>query len=348
MIKDLLPGMKINQLTIDPLSEIRNAGIITNGSVVWVRAVADTDYTSFQDAVGAANVRNAINAGITAVRADKNDYVLVIPQDAGAVWNEGTAVDLNKNRVHLLSVGYTDAINGFSNTIRGFVAADGIDTSIVDVTGAGCEIGGFEIRGTCGTAAGGTISGGFLRVGTASTGTAHALSVHDVRIENTQAAAAGGTPVLVAFDGDVATGIRGVTFNRCWIGDWSWAPTPMVAFGAGTAGPARTVFTDTTFVMDAQATTDSYVTLGTGQTEYTIFERCKFINVEAGTAPASAITGAVLVDNTAMMIDCMAVNTTLFGTDTELLVVPTQAGTAGAGLHNPRIGLIGTAAIAAA
>ena len=344
---DHFPEMALAGLKIDPLSEIRNAGIVTNGSVMWVRGVGDSDFTAFKDAVGAANLREDIQGGIDALRNDKNDYVMVVPRDGGSVWALGTAVDVNKNRLHMLSVGYTRAMHGFSNTLQGYVAASGIDTSIVDVTGAGVELGGFEIRGTSGTAAGGTISGGFLRLGTASTGTAHGAWVHDVKIENTQAAAAGGTTVLVAFDGNVPTGIRGVRFDRSWIGDWSWAPTPMLDFGAGTAGPARTEFVDCTFVMDAQATTDGFVTLGTGVTEYTSFERCKFVNVEAGTAPASAVTGAILVDNPAVLIDCTAVNVTAFGTDTELLVVPndTKPGGTSVGAYNPRIGFIGTTGI---
>ena len=327
-IKDLLPGMAINGLKIDPLSEIRNAGIVTNGSVVWVRAVADDDYPAFQDAVGAANIRNTPQAGVDALRSDKNDYVMVVPQDAGAVWALGTALDLNEDRLHVLSVGYTRNSHGYSNTLRGFVSADGLDTSLVDVTASGVELAGFNIRGTSGTAAGGTISGGFLRVGTAASGTAHDLWVHDCVIENTQAAAAGGTTDLVAFSGDVATGIRGVRFERTWIGNWNWAGV-CVRMG-GTAGPARTEFSDCTFVMDAQVVGDSYVVLGTGVTEYTTFEDCRFINVEAGTANTSALTGAVLVDNPVMMINCHYLNATQAGTDTEVFKTPVASGTSAA------------------
>ena len=345
-LKDHVPFLAFGG-KIDPLSEIRNAGIVTNGSVFWVKATADSDYTTFQDQVGAANIRNTPQAGIDQVRSDTNDYVIVCPQDAGAVYALGTAIDVNEDRVHLISAGYTKASQGYSNTFRGFVSADGIDTNLMDVTGAGCELAGFRLFGTSGTAAGGTISGGFLRLGTAASGTAHQTYVHDVVVENNQAAAAGGTTDLVVFAGDVATGIVGCRFDDCWVGNWSWMPAACVRFG-GTAGPARTEFRNTTFVVDAQATTDSFITLGTGQTEYTFFKDCAFLNVEAGTAPASAITGAVLVDNPVLARNCHGFNITAIGTDTEFLATPIQSGTAGAGMRNPGIAIVGTAGIVAA
>lgn len=346
-LKDHVPFLAFGG-KIDPLSEIRNAGIVTNGSVFWVKAVADSDYTTFQDTVGAANIRNTAQGGIDQVRSDLNDYVIVCPQDANAVYALGTAIDVNEDRVHLIAAGHTRASQGYSVTFRGYVSATATDTSLMDVTGAGCELAGFKLLGTAGTSATGTISAGFLRLGTASTGTAHQTHVHDVVVENTQAAAAGGTSVLVSFDGDVAGGIVGCRFDDCWIGNFSWAPTYCVETGAGTAGPTRTVFNNTTFVIDAQATTDRFVNWGTGATEHTIFENCRFINVEAGTAPASAIAGALLVDNPVLAIDCKIFNTTNLGTDTELLTTPNQAGTAAAGIHNPNIGLIGTVGIVAA
>jgi len=38
------PFRNFNQYKIDPLSEIRNAGIVTNGSVFWVSSVNDSDH----------------------------------------------------------------------------------------------------------------------------------------------------------------------------------------------------------------------------------------------------------------------------------------------------------------
>ena len=332
---------------IDPLTEIRNAGIITNGEVFYVSSESDSDHRERTDELGQAVVKTSLQAAIDVTETDQNDYVLVVPTDGGTVRAIGTAVDFNKNRIHVLGIGAKPAPQGNGGlTFRGYVAASGIDTELAFVTGAGVEIGGLKFLGTSGTADGGTITA-YLRVGTATSGTPHDLWVHDVHVENTQAAAAGGTAPIVQIQGDVATGIQGLLFERSWFGNWNWAPTQVLSM-SGTAGPTRAEFRDSTFVMDAQATTDRFVGYGTGVTEYGIFEGCKFINVEAGTAPAMGIAGALLVDNPVMAVDCSFFNTTGFGSDTEFLVVPTQAGTAGAGLHNPRIGIIGTSPIVAA
>lgn len=342
-LKDHIPFLAYGG-KIDPLSEIRNAGIVTNGSVFWVKATADSDYTTFQDAVGAANIRNTAQAGIDQVRSDTNDYVIVCPQDANAVYALGTAIDVNEDRVHLIGAGYTKASMGYSLTFQGYVVATVNDTNLMDVTGAGCELAGFRLLGTSGTAATGTINQGFLRLGTASTGTAHQTWIHDVVVENTQAAAAGGTTDLVTVQGDVAGGIVGNRFEDCWIGDWSWAPAACIR-ETGTAGPTRTTLRNVTFVMNAQATTDSFVTIGTGVTEYHMFKDCDFLNVRAGTAPASALVGAILVDNPVLLRACSYANVTQAGTDTEAYKSPASSGTQAAlfdyGIYK------GTAALAA-
>ena len=332
---------------IDPLSEIRNSGIVTNGSVFWVKQTDDPDYTTFQDQVGASALRNTLQAGVDQVRSDTNDYVLVAPHTGGTALTLGTAVDVNEDRVHILGLGYKPVPQTYNGlTFQGYVVATGNDTELVMVTGAGVEIGGLKFLGTSGTDATGTITTTF-RAGTASTGTAHDLYLHDLQIENNNAAAGGGTAPIFEVTGDVGGGIQGLRVDRCWIGNWSWAPTPIVNF-TGTAGPTRAEFRDCTFVTDAQATTDRFITLGTGVTEYTIIDNCSFINVEAGTAPASAIVGALLVDNPVIVRNCYGGNITAIGTDTELLATPIQSGTAGAGMRNPGIGIIGTAGIVAA
>ena len=132
---------------IDPLSEIRNAGIITNGSVFWVKSGSDSDWVTFQDQVGAANIRNTAQEAVSAARDDMNDYILVVPPVDSGIFALGTAVDLNKDRLHLLGVG-AGRRPQFENgpTFRGFVAANGIDTELVNITGAGVEVGGLRSR----------------------------------------------------------------------------------------------------------------------------------------------------------------------------------------------------------
>lgn len=319
------PYRNFNTYKIDPLTEIRNAGIVTNGSVFYVSSTTDSGHTTRTNNLGGA-VKTTLQGAIDASVNDRNDYILVVPTDGGTVRDLGTAVDINKSRVHILGMGNTPAPMAYNGlTFRGYVAATGIDTELVSITGAGVELGGLKFLGTSGTAAGGTVTA-YLRIGTAASGTPHDLWVHDVQVENTQAAAAGGTAPIVSISGDVPSGIAGITFDRCWIGDWSWAPTPLISM-AGTAGPTRTQFRDCTFVIDAQATTDSFVLLGTGQTEYTLFKNCDFINVEAGTAPASALTGAVLVDNPVLMRYNTYTNITQAGTDTEVFKAPVNSGT---------------------
>lgn len=341
------PFRNLNQYKIDPLSEIRNAGIITNGDVYWVSSSSDSKHRDRTDLLGRGVVKTSLQAGIDAAKNDNNDYVLVIPTDSGTVRSLSEGVNVNKRRVHILGVGNKPTPMGYDGlTFEGFATTSTVDTELVNITSAGVEIGGLKFLGTSGTSANGTITA-YMRIGTASTGTPHDLWIHDVHVENTQAAAAGGTAPLVSISGNVAGGIKGITIEDSWIGNWNWAPSAVLVT-AGTAGPTRMTLKRNTFVIDAQATTDDFIVLGTGATEFTLLEGNRYINVEAGTAPASAITGALLVDNPVFSVDERAINVTAIGTDTELLVSPIQAGTAGAGMHNPGIGIVGTAPIPAA
>src|SRR5207237_1156959 len=105
------------------------------------------------------------------------------------------ALLVNKQRVHLVSVGYTKALHGYNNTLRGLGTLAGMDTAVVKVLAAGAEIAGFRFLGTSGTTANGTMNR-VMQLGTASTGTAHETWVHDCVIETTNASAGGanGTP----------------------------------------------------------------------------------------------------------------------------------------------------------
>ena len=327
---------------IDPLSEIRNAGIVTNGSVFWVKQTDDPDYTTFQDSVGASAVRNTLQAGIDLVRSDTNDYVLVAPHTGGTILTLGTAVDINEDRVHVLGLGYKPVPQSYNGlAFQGFVVATGNDTELVMVTGAGVEVGGLRFLGTSGTDATGTITANF-RAGTASTGTAHDLWLHDLQVENNNAAAAGGTAPIFEVAGDVGGGIIGLRVDRCWIGNSSWAPTPVVNL-AGTAGPTRATFTDCTFVEDCQAVGNAFVTGGTGDIAYMLFENCKFINVESGTLNDSVYSGAAGADTPVLFNNCMGVNVTQLGTGASMFKSPVASGTA-ASVRDYGIG-VGSAAL---
>ena len=334
-----------NVYKIDPLTEIRNAGIVTNGEVYWVSSTTDSDHTERTDELGRSVVKTSLQEAINATETDQNDYVLVIPTDGGTVRPLGTAVDINKDRVHILGVGYKPGLQTYHGlTFRGFVSATVNDTELALVSGAGVEMGGLKFLGTSGTAATGTITATF-RVGTASSGTPDDLWLHDMAFENTQAAAAGGTAPIFEVTGDVATGIRGLRLDRCWIGNFSWGPTPLVNL-VGTAGPSRAEFHDCVFVVDSQATTEAFVTGGTGSTEYMLFKDCSFINVESGTLTASAYSGAAGADTPVLFQNCAAVNVTQLGSGLSMYKNNVFSGTA-AGVRD--IGLaIGSAAIISA
>lgn len=305
-------------------------GIITSGKVYWVSSESDSEHsTRTNDLGGGEFVKGSLQAAIDATVSDRNDYVWVIPTNGGTSRALGTAVDLNEDRVHLLGVGNKPAPMAYNGlTFTGYAVASGVDTELINITGAGCEVGGLRFLGTSGTHANGTITA-LARVGTAASGTPHDLWMHDAHIENTQAAAANGTAFIVNIVGDVGGGIQGLRFDRCWLGNWNWAPASVVQQG-GTAGPTRAQFHDCTFVVDAQATTDDFIVAGTGVMEYQMYKNCDFINVEAGTIPASAFTGAVLVDNPVLLRSCSYVNVTQAGTDTEVFKSPAYSGTASA------------------
>lgn len=329
---------------IDPLSEIRNAGIVTNGEVFWVSSSADSDHRERTDLLGNSAVKISLQQAIDAAETDGNDYILVVPTDGGTARRLGTAVDVNEDRLHILGLGYKPGIltyNGLTFDAFDPASPAGNDTELVMVTGAGVEIGGLKFLGTSGTNATGTITATF-RVGTAGSGTAHDLWLHDLSIENNNSAAAGGTAPILEVTGDVATGIRGVRLDRCWIGNASWAPTPIVNL-VGTAGPSRAEFHDCVFVEDAQAVGNAFVTGGTGNIEYMLFDNCKFINVESGTLNSSVYSGAAGADTPVLFAHCSAVNVTELGSGASMYKMPAQSGTA-AGIRDFSLA-IGTSAI---
>src|SRR3990167_9292137 len=137
------PFRNFNVYKIDPLTEIRNAGIVTNGQVYWVSSESDSDHRGRTNDLGNSVVKLDLNAAISAAKTNANDYILVIPTDGGTVRTLGTAVDINKNRLHILGVGAKPIPESGGLTFRGYVAATCVDTELVMVTGAGVELGGM-------------------------------------------------------------------------------------------------------------------------------------------------------------------------------------------------------------
>lgn len=327
---------------IDPLSEIRNAGIVTNGSVFWVEAVGDATYTTFKDQVGAANLYDTIPAAVDKTRADKNDYVMVVPSDANAVFAQGTALDLNKDRVHLVGVGYNRAKRSYSVTVRSSMGTVP-DTQLVEVTGDGVEVAGMRFLGTLGTNDGGTMTNGVLFLGT----TAHDFWAHDCVFEDSTNA--WGTPPVVRGGGTSAHDAR---FDDCFFavtgtGNVESAGNAALVFGG--AGNKRWEFNRCRFTLPAGSVTETFYTPGTGAKERTEFNQCYFGNVN-GTAFAitSAIRGSVSANSPILLNYCSALSVTALGTDPNVFSIPNQSGTSGAGIHQPLLYMVGTAAVSAA
>src|SRR3990167_9793773 len=95
---------------IDPLSEIRNMGIITTGNVVIVKHPSDTDYRTVKEAVGREVFFDTPQTAIDSpkIRNGKNDFVIVCPRDNQAPWvvaGTPAGITLDKDNVHLVGLG---------------------------------------------------------------------------------------------------------------------------------------------------------------------------------------------------------------------------------------------------
>ena len=311
---------------IDPLSEIRNAGIVTNGSVFWVRPETSTDYTTFQAQVGIQNTFGTIQSAIDKARDDKNDYVLVTVPDSNAVYTLGTALDVNKDRLHLIGVGFNRVADQYAITLRGFAttaAGTPIDAQMVDVTAGGVEFAGIKVLGTMGTSAGGTMTGGLLRLGTGSAGTAHDFYAHDASFEFSSQTG------LFELSAVTTPGtVHGARFENCFIGNVAdgleGAGAGIVALGAG---GKRWSFYNNRFALAAGSTANSFVVTGTGAKDYTLFENNKFIHLGTVTM-VSAFTGSVTVRNPVVAWNNVLLGSiTNTGTDPNVWVAPASSGT---------------------
>ena len=93
---DTTPANVFSGAKIDPMSEIRNAGILTTSEVYWVKDLGDDDYVSLKNQVGKHYITNTIQDAIDKCVSDQNDYVMVCPKKDGSAWEMGTAITQNK------------------------------------------------------------------------------------------------------------------------------------------------------------------------------------------------------------------------------------------------------------
>ena len=328
---------------IDPLSEIRNAGIVTNGSVFWVKIKADTDYTTFKDQVGADVIVNTIQDGINKTRNDKNDFVMVVPQNSGSVFSQTTTVNMNKDRVHLIGVGYTQSQRGYAVTLEGFGTAGtaSISNGLLNMTGGdGCEVAGFRFLGTAGTSTGGTVgnggTGGLITCGTGLKD----LHMHHFRLDITGAQFDSGTPTGLLDCGSASTGLF---FTDFVISEGTRTALVNSPIALGFNGQ-DVVFKDGQIIMHAIVTGNTHAAAkgGTITGVYVTFDNVDFINTNSGTLNASAVGGTLPSGAVGLIKSCPAIYVTQTGTSTQLFVAPTS-GTATV-VKNSFIG-IGTAAL---
>lgn len=314
---------------IDPISEIRNAGIVTSGKVVWVKATADADYNTVKDAVGASFMFNDPQTAMASLRNDKNDYLMITPLDNNGVYTLGSSFDVTKSRSHVIGVGYNRNPLNYAVTMRGFATTAGgtpVDSEYINVTGGGVEIAGIRVLGTAGTSAGGTVTNGILSVGTGATGTAHDLWVHDATLELTQAS-------LAAVANVTSPGtVHGARFDNVWFGNVqagaeSAGNAGVIALGAG---GKRWSFRESTLVYNAgSVATDRFITSGTGAVEYTMFKNCDFLSIGTGLI-TSAVRGSITVGNPMYMRDCGYIGVAQAGTDPSVFKTPVASGTSAA------------------
>ena len=342
-----LAGQKIN-----PLSDISNLGIPTTGNVVFVKHPSDTDYRTVKESVGNENLFDNIQAAIDSpkIRNGKNDYIIVCPRDDQSSWvvtGTPAGVNLNKDNVHLLGLGAGKSFGSNSVILEQPGTAGTIGTmGIMQITGDGCEVGGFFFLGTAGTSVGGTMGdggdGGVVTIGAGVQG----LDFHDFKLEKTGIQwDAGTTGITGTPTGDIVVGsaARDITIrDGLMIGTGVLASTSHAIDLQFNNQSIRVKNVEMFYQKDAAAGRFIDAAPGTANNApQLIAERNKFINT-GGTLISSAFAGTMGVGFFSVMMENMVVRGTEVGTPGSTFVAPVQ-GTATV-VRNPYIG-VGTSAL---
>ncbi|KKL55567.1 hypothetical protein LCGC14_2254130 [marine sediment metagenome] len=99
----------------------------------------------YQTTSGAATDNLAIQAGLDACVAGRDDYVIILPSN-GNDYDLGALLTMSKNNVHLISL---EAINADPIRIgasRGVVLEQTASVDVAYITGQNCEFAGFYIK----------------------------------------------------------------------------------------------------------------------------------------------------------------------------------------------------------
>ena len=349
------PALALGVDKIDPLSEIRNAGILTTGNVVWVKHPSDADYRTVKDAVGREFLFDDPQAAIDSskVRQGLNDVIIVCPRDNQSSWVvTGTpgGLNLNKDNVHLYGLGAGNSFGSNSVIFEQPGTAGTIGTmGILHVTGDGCEVAGIYFAGTAGTSVGGTMGdggdGGLITVGAGVQG----FHLHDFRIEKTGVQwDAGTTGVTGTPTGDIVIGsaAKDVTIENGLMRGTGLAASAAHAIDLN-FNNENVVVRNVTMVYNKDAAAGRFIDAAPGTANNALqlmAERNKFINTN-GTLISSAFAGTMGVGFFSVMTENMVVRGTEVGTPGSTFVAPVY-GTATV-VKNPWIG-IGTAALISA
>lgn len=351
MSNDIKPGSKNYWHLggkIDPISEVKNAGVLTSGNVYWVKDPSDADYVEFKDSVGQENLFDTIQAAINKCKSDENDYIFVCPKKDGSAWTLTTALTLNQDKVHLISLGYNPNLSGtgYSNTLQGWGTSDTTTVpsdGFLNITGSGCEVAGFRFLATAGTALLGSVGADGATAGLITI-ESNGNYIHDCAIERTGAAWDDGTPSHLIMAGSTHSQ---QLFENVVINAGTQTASAMGMVRLPQSG-LNWEFKNCTFQKTGIATTDHPFTGGAGTAAgiESSFDNCKFVYSAAGTAPAMVLGGSMPVGAYNLFKDCMGVNVTSFGTGDGVKITPAFAGgTINNLLQNPGIAIPGTSLI---
>ena len=242
-----------------------------------------------------------ISAAYALCTTGKNDVVCVLASTSGI--NEAAAITWSKNLTHLIGMGApTHAAQ------RTRIVCNAADISpFITISGYGCI---FENL--------------YLWQGQDDAHSLILVSVTGNRNYFRGVHFAGGGHATQAINGGMSVQISGGSenlFERCTFGvDTVTTATGMCALSfAATGGAARNVFRDCLFTLYSGHAGTIFVELlgNSGIDRYTIFERCRFINL-SGTAMTEAINVAAGFDATnkrLLMIDCELIGATDWDTN---------------------------------
>ena len=149
-LKNLLPGVKYGA-KVHP-NEILGGGFGTTGNVYWIKQSAASEYNAFKREYnvnytdGSEAVQITIQAGLDATTANKDDYVLVTPDNSD--YDSTAALTMSKARVHLIAPAGLGHQGFPSNAIR--MHQNTASTDCITVSADTVEIAGFFFKGYSG------------------------------------------------------------------------------------------------------------------------------------------------------------------------------------------------------